>query len=86
MKRPDPTFQWRGITFDWTLSARAYIADTHHGRWTIQRHVNDDSQWFARFGPYAGNWASSPGEALGNVLLVAMMAHQRALDYLRALP
>jgi len=85
MNRPDPTFTWRGIGFEWIASANAYIVDTIHGRWTIQRHANDDAQWFARFGPYAGNWFSSPEKALNNVWAVALNAHARGVEYLKSL-
>jgi len=86
MKRPDPTFVWRGIEFEWSVAANGYIADTAHGRWMIQRHANDEAQWFARFGPYAGNWTSTPVGALDLVRTVASVAHTRTLEYLRSLP
>ena len=86
MKRPEAQLTWRGIEFEWVQSANAYIADTAHGRWTIQRHANDSQHWFARFGQYAGNWADSPAFALTSVLLVAASAHRRALEYLGSLP
>jgi hypothetical protein len=85
MKRPDPMFLWRGIQFDWTQSANAYIVDTIRGRWTVQRHANDDSQWFARFGPYAGQWCSSPELALNSVWAIALNAHTAAIEYLKSL-
>lgn len=85
MKRPDLTFTWRGIEFEWSVAANAYIADTGYGRWMVQRHANDDGQWFARFGPYAGNWFASPENALNNVWAVALNAHARSIEYLKGL-
>ena len=85
MKKPEPEFTWRGVVFEWVASANAYIADTARGRWMIQRHANDDQQWFARFGPYAGNWRSTPEDALTHVWAVALNAHAAAIEYLKGL-
>lgn len=85
MKRPDLTFTWRSIEFEWSVPANAYIADTGHGRWMVQRHANDENQYFARFGPYAGGWSVTPGEALDNVRHVAVEAHAKQVQYLKDL-
>lgn len=84
MSRED--FTWRGITFLWSRSQDGYVAHTEEGRWVIQKHANNDSEWYARFNNYTGTWKPTREEALTSVVTEALVACGRIVEFLKGLP
>ncbi len=85
MKRPDLTFTWRGIEFEWSPAANAYIADTAQGRWMAQRHANDEHQWCGRFLRQTSGWFEQPSAALDDVRTKSIVGFQELVHYLKEL-
>lgn len=80
-----PDFTWRGILFMWSHGQDGYVAHSPEGRWVIQRHANNDTEWYARFNSYTGVWKSSREAALESVVTETLVACSRITEFLKGL-
>ncbi len=78
-------FAWRGIEFEWSRGQDGYVAHTSEGRWVIQKHANNDAEWYARFNNYTGHWKPTREEALQSVVTETLIACARIVDFLHSL-